>query len=53
MRNKKNVVAMLFVLLLLLSGCAGQSASDEPEREKITVYCWSEHMIYSGYAAYV
>ncbi len=53
MRNKKNVVALLLVLLLLLSGCAGQPASDESEREKITVYCWSEHMIYSGYAAYV
>ncbi|MEE0753019.1 extracellular solute-binding protein [Frisingicoccus sp.] len=45
---------LLLAAALLLSGCASKNTGDSGDaRETIMVYCWSEHMIYSGYAAYV
>ncbi|MDO5135506.1 MAG: extracellular solute-binding protein [Eubacteriales bacterium] len=55
----KQVVLVLLTAAMTLGAC--QKAGREPSeagsaqkgRDAVTVYCWGEHMIYNGYAAYV
>lgn len=56
MKGKKSIALLLvFALLLSLTACGNttQTTAGAGEKPTIKVYCWSEHMIYSGYAAYV
>lgn len=55
MRGKRRIaLALSAALALSLTACAGGAKKEETkEKETIMVYCWSEHVIYSGYAAYV
>ncbi|MDO5145558.1 MAG: ABC transporter substrate-binding protein [Eubacteriales bacterium] len=54
--RKQMTFLVALTLILSLAACEGKQErkkSESGERETVTVCCWSEHMIYSGYAAYV
>lgn len=53
MKTYKSAAALLLALPLALAGCSAPSETASSKRDTVTVYCWSEHMLYSGYAAYV
>lgn len=54
MKKRKWMAAGVAAALLVgLTACSADPGKGAQERDTIMVYCWSEHMIYSGYAAYV
>lgn len=44
--------AAIITLTLILTSC-GAVDTKNAERRTVKIYCWSEHMLYNGYAAYV
>lgn len=57
MMKRKKILSVFLAVTLFISltacGINSETSYNQAEKPTIKIYCWSEHMIYSGYAAYV